>query len=209
MRSRWGSTRETQHRQTEPILTVTFPSSAVEKPFFQARYLSVLVRITRTHQLYSSWCWFSSSISDPLVLCSSMHGQVWRTKGAALSLFSTFALSLAESSVGWQLSLSASDVIVPGRIWGLNQKSRQKRTPYETDLHETPGDSHYSAAAYQDAESKKYPPPGGQSGSRLRWGCRLQEEEEETLSGQKWLIISRYCQMLRLCSLQDFLHIIL
>ncbi len=80
----------------------------------------------------------------------------------ALSSFSTFSLSMAESSVSWQLSLSASDIIIPSRMWGLNQRAActtctVRGALYETDLHETPGDSHYSPAAYQALNPRNTP----------------------------------------------------
>lgn len=119
----------------------------------------------------------------------------------ALSSFSTFSLSMAESSVGWQLSLSASDIIIPGRMWGLNQRAActtctVRGALYEIDLHETPGDSHYSPAAYQALNPRNT--PRGENGprSRLRWGCRLQEGATLADRNDWWFLDGCYYQML-------------
>lgn len=71
-------------------------------------------------------------------------------------------LRLKAPSVG-SCPFSASDIIIPGRIWGLNQRAAcvicaVGGALYETDLHETPGDSHYSPAAYQTLNPRNNPP---------------------------------------------------
>lgn len=124
---------------------------------------------------------FLSSVGA--VICCGMLGQVWRTSVSTCTwrreqLYRYFPhlppLWLKAPSVG----SCPSDIIILGRISGLNQRAActtctVRGELYETDLRETPGDGHYSPAAYQAPNPRDA--SGGENGrARGRRGGRWQ-----------------------------------
>ena len=110
--------------------------------------------------------------------------------------FPHFALSLAESSVGWQLSLSASDIIIPGRIRGLNHRAacktvhRQRSTTADRSTWNTWGQS-LQPRSPSDAPIQEMPPE--EATRRLPAALRQQ------IAGggsDWWFLDGSYCQML-------------